>query len=391
MKIKGLGLVLLINIIITVGTVMLLVPKIITNTTGDSERLSDSKGEFSSTLGVVDLVSEVNPAVLSIIVSQDVPVYENYLERFGPFGFSIPSRREVGTEERQVGSGSGFVVSSDGLVVTNRHVVNIMDAEYVGIDSEGQQYELELVARYDLLDIAILQMQSLPEEVVYLEFGDSDQLQLGQTVVAIGNALGEFSNSVSVGVVSGLSRSIMASSSGMLRGEAEVLDNLIQTDAAINPGNSGGPLLDLSGKVIGVNVAVARGSENIGFTIPANAVAGIVKSVVEQGKIVRPYLGVRHLMLNEQIATELGLEENQGALIYSSPPGLAVDPDSPAAQAGLREGDVIVSIDNQEVKTGTTLVTILRGYQVGSTIDVVVNRGKERITYSVTLAELKDQ
>jgi len=337
---------------------------------------------------LVDLVQQVNPAVLSIIVSQDVPVYEQFLREFGPFGFRVPDRREVGTQERQVGSGSGFVVSADGLVITNRHVVNVSDAEYVGIDSEGNQYELELIERDSMLDIAVLRIVDAPADIVFLEFGDSDQLQLGQSVVAIGNALGEFSNSVSTGIVSGLSRSIVAGS-GM--GDTELLENVIQTDAAINPGNSGGPLLNLAGQVVGVNVAVAQGSENIAFSIPANAVQSIVTSISETGRIVRPYLGVRYIMVNEVIAEEFDLSTTSGVLVIGSGDGFAVDPASPAAQAGIREGDVIVSINGEDITDTNSLASVIRSRNVGDMVELEVVRNGEEINVMVELAEFETE
>ena len=335
---------------------------------------------------LVNLVTETNPAVLSIIVSQDVPVYQDFLSRLGPFGFVVPDRREVGIEERQIGSGSGFVVSDDGLIVTNRHVVNIDDADYVGIDSEGNQYDLELVARDSMLDIAVMKIIDPPSKLTVLEFGDSNELRLGQSVVAIGNALGEFSNTVSTGIVSGLSRSIMAGSG---YGDSELLENVIQTDAAINPGNSGGPLLNLAGQVIGVNVAVARGSENVAFSIPSNAVVSIVDSVEREGRIVRPYLGVRYVMVNEVVSAEFGLKVEEGALVVGSGDGFAVDPTSPAAAAGIREGDVILSINQIKVNQNQSLGSILRMLSVGDEVDVVLNRQGNIVQTTATLVEFE--
>jgi serine protease Do len=376
-----------INLAITLATIFLLVPNINQSTLGNnfvesnrlpSEQISDDV--------VVTIVEAVNPAVLSIVVSRDVPVYERFLRDFGPFGFQIPDRREIGTEERQVGSGSGFVVSESGLVVTNRHVVNIDDAEYVGIDADGNQYNLELLERDPMLDIAVLQITEVPNDLIWLEFGDSDELRLGQSVIAIGNALGEFSNSVSRGIVSGLSRSIVAGS-GM--GQTELLENVIQTDAAINPGNSGGPLLNLAGEVIGVNVAVARGSENIGFSIPSNAVMDIVESISETGRIIRPYLGVRYVMINDAIVEEFDLEVTEGALVFGSGQGFAVDPESPAAIAGIREGDIIISVAGTSVDTIRSLASILREQSVGENIDITVNRSGEIIQLSTRLVEFE--
>jgi len=237
-------------------------------------------------ISVVQAVQKANPAVVSIVITKDVPVIERYYERvpnpydfFGDF-FSIPRYRENGTEEREIGGGSGFFVSADGLIVTNQHVVSDKEAEYTVYTNDGKKHPARVAAQDERQDIALIKIdQELGSDYPYLTFGESKNLDLGQTVIAIGNALGEFRNTVSVGVVSGLSRSIIAGSSV---GTIEELNEVIQTDAAINPGNSGGPLLDLQGNVIGVNVAVAVGSQNIGFALPSDVVKGAVESALKR-------------------------------------------------------------------------------------------------------------
>ena len=195
----------------------------------------DSAGEESQVIAVVE---QSNPAVVSIVITKDVPIIEQYYERFDPFedffggfGFRMPRQRQNGTEKREVGGGSGFFISSDGLIVTNRHVVSDKDAEYTILTNDGEKYSAEVLARDTTLDIAVLKVED--NNFTYLQFGNSDSLKPGQTVIAIGNALTEFQNSVSVGVVSGLSRSITA---GNTFGSSELLEGVIQTDAAINPG-----------------------------------------------------------------------------------------------------------------------------------------------------------
>jgi serine protease Do len=237
---------------------------------------------------VVNAVKKANPAVVAITVSKNVPVYERYWERVpSPFsdffwddfwgGFIIPQLRQKGVELREVGGGSGFLVSADGYIVTNHHVVSDEGAEYAVFTNDGKKYDANVIARDSVLDLAVIKING--SNFPYLSFGDSDKLELGQTVIAIGNALAEFRNTVSVGVVSGLSRSIVASDR---RGNFEFLEQLIQTDAGINPGNSGGPLINLSGEVIGVNVAVADGAQNIGFALSANSVKSFVDSVKQR-------------------------------------------------------------------------------------------------------------
>lgn len=339
---------------------------------------------------ITNTIETVNPAVVSVVVTKDVPVYERYYEEYSPFGgwfegFMVPRVRENGTEEREVGGGSGFIVSEDGLVITNRHVVADEDARYSILTNDGESHEVSVVARDPVLDIAVLQIEELPDEyeLTVLSFGDSSTLKLGQSVIAIGNALAEFRNSVSVGVVSGLLRSIVAGD-GM--GMSEQLDEVIQTDAAINPGNSGGPLLNLSGEVVGVNVAASFGAENIGFALPANAVKSVVESVKEYGEIIRPFLGVRYQMLSERMIEVNNLTVEYGAIILPGDTSdeLAVLPGSPADKAGLEANDIILAVDEVELDT-RTLAQVLRSKAVGDTITLKVLHDGEEKTVTATL------
>jgi serine protease Do len=334
---------------------------------------------------IVEMVKQVNPAVVSVVVTKDVPIYERYYERLGPWGmFTVPRLRESGTEEREVGGGSGFIVSNDGLIVTNSHVVADSEARYSILLNDGTAYTVDVLDSDAELDVAVLKINvPLESELTYIAFGDSSKLALGQTVVAIGNALAEFQNSVSVGVVSGLSRSIIASDE---RGHSEQLDLVIQTDAAINPGNSGGPLLNLDGEVVGVNVATSRGAENIGFALPASVVKQVVDSVRTHGEIVRPFLGVRYVMIDERLATGNSLAVDYGALVTSgdSPEELAVAVGSPAEKVGIKTNDIILSIDGEELRENT-LAAVLRTKSVGQSITLkVLSQGEEK-TMTITL------
>lgn len=229
-----------------------------------------------------EIIAAANPAVVSVVVTKDVPIYERYYEQVRPFGFfggsiQVPRIRESGTEAREVGGGSGFIVSTDGLIVTNRHVVADTTARYSILMNDGTAHAVQVLARDTDLDIALLQPVEPPTEPLpFLTFGDSDTLQLGEPVIAIGNALSEFTNSASAGIVSGLARTIVARDNS---GQGERLDSVIQTDAAINPGNSGGPLLNQYGEVIGVNVATSQGADNISFALPAKVVREFVDSI----------------------------------------------------------------------------------------------------------------
>lgn len=227
-------------------------------------------------------VAKAAPAVVSIVVSKDIPLLEvQYVNPFGNdpnfrnFGFSVPTYRQVGTQKQQVGAGTGFIVRPNGYIITNRHVVNDTEAEYTALLSSGEQKSARVVYRDDTFDLAVLKMEGSGYSA--LKLSNSSSVKLGQTVVAIGNALGEYSNSVSVGIISGLDRTIQAQDD---LGRIETLEGVIQTDAAINRGNSGGPLLDLNGRVIGVNVAMSRAANDIAFAIPIDAVKSIINQVL---------------------------------------------------------------------------------------------------------------
>lgn len=344
--------------------------------------------ELTTNEQIVSTIEAVNPAVVSIVITKDVPVYERYYESYEPWGFfggfSVPRVRRNGTEEQEVGGGSGFFVSNDGLIVTNKHVVEDEEARYSVLLNDGTSYKVDVLARDPQLDIAVLKIaEPLKASLTYINFGDSKTLKLGQTVIAIGNALAEFRNSVSVGVISGLSRSIVASD-GM--GHSEQLDEAIQTDAAINPGNSGGPLLNLTGEVIGVNVATSRGAENIGFALPAHVVKSVVESVKEHGEIVRPFLGVRYAMVTERIVELNKLSVDYGALVIrgKDKDELAVMPGSPADKAGITENTIILSIDGQELRN-VYLATVLRSKTVGQEVILKILQGGEEKEVTVVL------
>src|SRR3989344_4779025 len=341
---------------------------------------------------VIEAVEQADPAVVAIVITKDVPIIERYYGNYNPFGddffndffnfngdgfgLRVPQQRQNGTEKREVGGGSGFFISANGLVVTNRHVVDDDQADYTILTNDGKKYDAKILAEDSTLDIAVLKVNG--KNFKYLKFGNSDVLKPGQTVIAIGNALAEFRNSVSVGVVSGLSRSIVAGDSF---GQTEQLEGVIQTDAAINPGNSGGPLLNLKGQVVGVNVAVERGAENIGFALAANTVKSIVDSVQKHGEIVRPYLGVRYVQITESLKKKNNLTVDYGVLIQrgETAEDLAVIPGSPADKAGLVENDIILTVDGVKLELGKSLAGIIRQKTVGQTVQLKIwHRGQEK-------------
>lgn len=349
----------------------------------------DSTGEPND---VASVVETVNPAVVSIVITKDVPVMERYYEDYNPFGsgfgsFSIPQYRQNGTETKEIGGGSGFLVSSDGYVATNAHVVSDEEADYTVFLNDGKSYDAVVIARDTVLDVALLKIDGA--NFPYLEFGNSDEVKVGQSVIAIGNALGEFRNTVSVGVVSGLSRSVTASTGF---GSPETLTNVLQTDAAINPGNSGGPLLDLSGKVIGVNVAASVGAaENIGFSLPSNAVKQVIDSIRENGRVIRPFLGVRYIPITEAVAQANDLSVDYGVLLVrgENREEVAVVPGSPADKAGLEENDIILEVNGKKVTLQNPLENLLREHTVGETVTLKVLHDGEEKEVTATLEENK--
>ncbi|MDO8470676.1 MAG: trypsin-like peptidase domain-containing protein, partial [bacterium] len=312
---------------------------------------------------IVDVVKNASPAVVSIIITKDVPIVEQYFTDpfqnfFGdsPFQFQVPQYRQLGTEKKEVGGGSGFIVSEDGFVLTNKHVVIDEKADYTVFTTDGKSYPAKVLAKDPVQDLAVLKISQ--DEIVgegglvtkkpfsKVQLGNSDGLQIGQTVIAIGNALGEFRNTVSVGVISGLGRTVTASGGDFV----ETIEDVIQTDAAINKGNSGGPLLNLAGQVIGVNTATVLDAQSIGFAVPSNKAKRDIEQVKNGGKIIYPFLGVRYLLLTEKLGKEKDLSVDYGALIQKGSQGeKAVEPGSAAQKAGLREGDVILEVGGEKV------------------------------------------
>jgi S1-C subfamily serine protease len=341
------------------------------NTTSQTSNLNISEEQSA----IIDLVEKSNQSVVSISISKQIP-----LRRSSPFDyfFGIPAQDTPSMNEevnRTIGGGTGFVVSSDGLIITNKHVVSDSTATYKVLFNDGSEVQAEVKALHPTQDLAIIKVDK--ESLKPVEFADSDQLKVGQTAVAIGNALNEFDNTVSRGVISGLRRSIIASDK---RGNSEQLSQVIQTDAAINQGNSGGPLLDINAKVVGVNVATAEGAQSIGFAIPSNVVVRMIEDYKKFGKVKVPFIGVRYNMIvpGSEQAKQYGVEN--GALIIGDAQAPAIVPNSPAAKAGLKTGDIITKINDKNLSIKQQLADIVSQYKIGDRIDLSVNRdGKEEI------------
>jgi serine protease Do len=365
---------------------------------------NSSEDQLAATSGanqqdsVVRAVQNVSSAVVSIIATKDLPVFEQYY--VNPFGqdeflkqfippellpqLEIPQYRQKGTEKKQISAGSGFFVSSGGLVATNKHVVEDKTADYQIITNDGKKLSAKVLALDPLQDVAILKVEGGSGGQNFVPLGDSDNLKVGQTVIAIGNALGEFQNTVSVGVISGLHRSVIAG--GALGGGEEVLQELIQTDAAINPGNSGGPLLDLSGRAIGINTAMAQNAENVGFALPISLVKRDLTDIEKTGKIQYAYLGVRYQIINNQIKEEKKLSVDYGALITKGPEGEAgVMLNSPAGKMGLKEGDIILEFNGTRITQDNTLSSTINRYRPGDKIILRILRGSDELNLQGTL------
>lgn len=337
---------------------------------------------------IPQIVKQSSPAVVSIIISKYVPIYEQgYYNPFGedsPFDIRIPVIREKGKELKEVGGGTGFIVSANGLIVTNKHVVLDDDAEYTVLTNNGNKYSAEVLARDPIQDIAFIKIEAVNISVVKL--GNSDNLEIGQTVIAIGNALGEFRNTVSSGIISGLLRTITASGGGI----SEQLEDVIQTDAAINSGNSGGPLLNIYGEVIGMNTAMAQGAENIGFAIPVNKIKRDIIDIEIKGKIVYPFLGVRYVLVTKAIAESNKLPIDYGALITSGDNNEpAVVKDGAADKAGIEEKDIVLEIDNIKITETNSLAKIISNYRPGDKVVLKILREEKEIFITAELGEMK--
>jgi serine protease Do len=342
---------------------------------------------------VVEAVKKVSPAVVSITISKNVPIIEqcpyNPFSDLPPefqqfFGDQYPQFYEPcekGTKLQEVGSGSGFIISSNGLILTNKHVVLDRKASYTVFTNDGKKYDAKVLARDPSQDLAVLKIEGSGFPIV--ELGDSDTLELGQTAIAIGNALGEFRNTVSVGVISGLARTVTASGGGL----TETIHGVIQTDAAINPGNSGGPLINLMGQVIGINTAMASGANNIGFAIPINRAKRDIESVKTSGEIQAAFLGVRYLILTPEIAKKQKLPVEDGALLRGSNDGPAVEPNSPAEKAGIQAEDIIIEVNAKKITQENPLGAVISQFGVGDTITLKIIRGGKEITVQTTLAK----
>ncbi len=340
-------------------------------------------------------IKSAAPAIVTIVISKNVKAVRADLsaemlsmpaeirERHAP---DIPPDAIDAHGMVKIGSGSGFFVDPSGIILTNKHVIADLKATYAVITNDDKRHEAEVIARDPMDDVAILKIKG--EKFPTLSLGDSDAIELGQPVLAIGNALGMFKNTVSSGIISGLARAIQAASDP--KAGIQEMRGLIQTDTAINPGNSGGPLFDTASQVIGINAAIVFGAQNLSFSIPINAAKRDLADVKKYGRIRRPLLGIRYIVIDEMAQEKMKLPIDHGALVSTSGPlAPGVLPDSPAEKAGVKDGDIIIACDGVNIENGKVPQDFLENKEVGDILKLTIIRGRKTIEISVTLGERK--
>ena len=316
---------------------------------------------------IADIAEKVSKSVVSIVTS-------------------TTTRNYFGQDYSSSAAGTGVIATADGYIITNKHVINGANKVTVILD-DGTTYEnVEVVAVDPLDDIAYLKIKDV-SDLTPATLGDSKTISVGQQVIAIGNALGEYQNTVTAGIISGTGRSVTASDGSGYN--VETLTDMIQTDAAINSGNSGGPLVNAAGEVIGINTATSTSAENMGFAIPISSVKGMLSQLIETGKAERAYLGVYTVQITPEVAKAYNLPVSTGEYIYSSSSYSAVMKDSPAAKAGLKDKDIITAINGVKIGTAGTVSDLIGEYKPGDTVQLTVVREGNEIAVNVTLGGYK--
>jgi len=345
---------------------------------------------------IISTIKTVMPAVVSITISKNRADVEKEMKEMlagekrkkkGDVPFEIPLDKIDADGMVQIGGGSGFITDASGIILTNKHVISETNAKYTVTTNDGSEYVAQILARDPINDVAILKINP-GKKLPAVALGNSDSAELGESVLAIGNALGIFKNTVSQGIVSGLARSVSAQADPTA--PSQELRGLIQTDAAINPGNSGGPLVDLRGQAIGINAAVVYGAQNINFAIPINEARRDLADLKKYGRIKRPLLGLRYLSVTPQLQKQMGLPFPYGAIVTKQHPfETAIVPGSPADKAGILEGDVVLEWEHKKITPEKNIQDLLDNCEVGETAPITVWREGKTLTFSVTLTERK--
>ena len=336
---------------------------------------------------IVEIAKKVCPAVITIIVSRDLPKVEDFYSfPFGGKEYIMPKlgAQKNDMETTQIGGGSGFIISQDGYIITSCHVVADTTADYTVIIEPTKKFPAKVLSRNPINDIAVLKIDT--EKLPFLTLANSDKIEIGEEVLAVGNALGEFTDTLSAGIVSGLSRYITAF--GGIDNQAQNLRGLIQTDAAINPGNSGGPLVNMHGQVIGINTATIMGAQNIGFAIPINYIKKDLDEVKKYGKIVIPFLGIKYVLISKEMAKANKLPVESGSIVVREALGEnPVIKDSSADKAGIKEFDILISCNGEQITLENPLAQTLQKCEIGRETVFEVLRNGEKIELKAMLSE----
>ncbi len=336
---------------------------------------------------IIKIIEKTLPAVVSIESYKDLKeIEEKRPQWIFPFFEKDVFKTEILKKKIKeghihFGGGSGFIIDKSGIIATNAHVIVRDYFDYEITDFSGKKFLASLISTDIIHDISFLKIKS-DLSFLSIPLGDSSKIKLGQSVLAIGNALGIFSNTVSSGIISGLSRSIEANNESV----SENLHGLIQTDAAINPGNSGGPLINMSGEAIGINAASVTRAENIGFAIPISIIKKDLEQIKKYGKIIRPFLGIKYVSIDQKIGNIFNLPVNYGALAIS--PDRASDSiikNSPAYRAGIRNKDIILAIDDKKITLSFTIQDFLDNAKINQKISLKILRGNKEINLQATL------
>lgn len=307
---------------------------------------------------IADIANKVSPSVVSIVTE-------------------VRTTSFFGTTSTSTAAGTGMIVTSDGYVLTNKHVIDGARSIQIILDDGTTYDDVTVVGTDPLSDVAFLKITDV-RDLPTVTLGDSKTVTAGQPVIAIGNALGQFQNTITYGIISGVGRSITASNGDST--SAENLTDMIQTDAAINAGNSGGPLVNAAGEVIGINTATSNNADGIGFAIPISSVKGMLQNIIDHQTATRSYMGVYYINITPEIAKTYNLPVNAGAYVYSPSQYSAIIKDGPAAKAGLKDKDIITKINGVAVGASSSVASLIGEYQPGDTIQITVLRdGKEQV------------